>query len=145
MADPGSARTQARSIANWVTLATPLGLLISRVGGCRVRPGPRGLSVASGYRLAIPGARAFTVGNVIVVREERHLLQPQLFAHEERHASQWALCLGVIGFPPCYGLAALWSFLLTGDAHSRNVFERRAGLAAGGYRVRSVRWRRRAG
>jgi hypothetical protein len=41
--------------------------------------------------------------------------------------------------PVLYLAAAGWSWLRTGDFASRNVFERRAGLADGGYRERPVR------
>ena len=40
-------------------------------------------------------------------------------------------------------LAAAWSWLRTGDHYSRNVFERRAGLADGGYREARLRRTRR--
>jgi hypothetical protein len=49
---------------------------------------------------------------------------------------------------PAYLLAAAWSWALTADFGTRNVFERRAGLADGGYSERPVRpalarWRAR--
>ena len=37
-------------------------------------------------------------------------------------------------FLPAYAVASAWSWARTGDPWSRNAFERRAGLAAGGYR-----------
>ena len=40
---------------------------------------------------------------------------------------------------PLYFLAAGVSWLLTGDFGSQNVFERRAGLAGGGYTERPLR------
>jgi hypothetical protein len=40
---------------------------------------------------------------------------------------------------PLYFLAAGVSWLLTGDFGSRNIFERRAGLAEGGYPERPLR------
>ncbi len=128
-----------RSAANWLTLGTPLGLLIARITGCQRRRGPRGLHLAIGYRPAFPKAAAFTVGNVVMVRRERFLDRPGRLEHEERHATQWAVCLGVIGFPLLYGLACLWSLLVTGDHFSRNVFEHQAGLLAGGYEQRRPR------
>jgi hypothetical protein len=70
------------------------------------------------------------------------LRRQRLLAHEERHATQWAACLGVLGFPLLYALASLWSWIATNDFHSQNPFERLAGLADGGYRERPVRWRR---
>jgi hypothetical protein len=40
---------------------------------------------------------------------------------------------------PLYFLAAGMSWLLTGDFGSQNIFERRAGLAEGGYTERPLR------
>lgn len=133
----------ARSAANWVTLGTPVGLLIARASHCELRPGPRRLQLATGYRPAFPKAAAFTVGNVVIQRREGLLQRPGLLDHEERHATQWAVCLGIVGFPLLYGLACAWSLIRTGDHYSRNIFERRAGLAAGGYREHPPRNRRR--
>jgi hypothetical protein len=44
---------------------------------------------------------------------------------------------------PLYFLAAGLSWLLTGDFAAQNVFERRAGLAGGGYAERPLRPRLR--
>ncbi|MEE1621997.1 hypothetical protein ACQ3I4_12030 [Zafaria sp. Z1313] len=131
---------RVRTIANWANLSTPLGLGLAAAAGCPVRPYRDGILVASGYRPRLPVAGAFTIGSVVFLRAhlapaERH---PGLMAHEERHASQYAACLG-LPFLPLYFAAAAWSLLRTGDPASRNVFERRAGLSAGGYRERPVR------
>jgi len=61
-----------------------------------------------------------------------------LLVHEARHATQFACCAGLLMLP-LYFLAAAWSWLLTGDFGTRNVFERRAGLAGGGYADRPLR------
>jgi hypothetical protein len=53
-------------------------------------------------------------------------------------ATQFACCAGLLMLP-LYFLAAAWSWLLTGDFGTRNVFERRAGLAGGGYADRPLR------
>ena len=89
---------------------------------------------APGYRLRVPRAVAFTVGNVVLTRLTADELakRPRLLAHEARHATQWAWCLGPV-FLPLYVVAALWSRARTGDFATGNVFERRAGLADGGY------------
>ncbi|MDN5755566.1 MAG: hypothetical protein ACTHWW_05475 [Arthrobacter sp.] len=133
-------RARWRSAANWLNLATPCGLLLARATGCRVRSGPRGLYLALGYRLDLPDAAAFTVGNVVLWREglDEPERCPGLIVHEERHASQYAWCLG-LPFLPLYAVAAGYSWLRTGDPASRNVFERQAGLAAGGYTQRRSR------
>ncbi|MCC6497839.1 MAG: hypothetical protein IT193_16425, partial [Propionibacteriaceae bacterium] len=61
--------------------------------------------------------------------ESRH---PGTLAHEAAHTWQY---FGFIGLPflPLYALASGWSWLRTGDPASANWFERRAGLARGGY------------
>jgi hypothetical protein len=106
-----------------------------------VRRGPLGLVLATGYRWPFPDGGAFTVGNVVLFRA-RTVITPQLLAHESRHATQYAWCAG-LPFLVLYAAAVGWSLLRTGDTASRNVFERRAGLEAGGYRERPVRWPRR--
>jgi hypothetical protein len=55
----------------------------------------------------------------------------RLFAHEARHATQYACCGGPVMLP-LYRIAAGLSWALTGNLGSLNVFERRAGLADGG-------------
>jgi hypothetical protein len=129
-----------RQVVNLINLSTPLGLLIARVAGTRLAHGPDGLLLAYGYRLALPSNSAFTVGNVVLLRGGESVLEhrPTLLAHEARHASQYAVCVGPMMWP-LYALAAGWSWVRTGDPASRNVFERRAGLADGGYRERPLR------
>jgi hypothetical protein len=125
---------RVRQVVNVVNLSTLLGLLIAVVGRADVRRGPSGLLLATGYRLRIPAAVAFTVGNVVLTRLSAAALaaRPRLLAHEARHSTQWALCLGPV-FLPLYGVAALWSRARAGDFATGNVFERRAGLVDGGY------------
>jgi hypothetical protein len=62
----------------------------------------------------------------------------RLFRHEARHATQFACCGGVV-MVPLYLAAAGLSWALTGDFGARNVFERRAGLADGGYAGKPLR------
>ena len=131
-----SARHWVRAAWNLVNLSTPLGLLVAAAGRSSLRWGPELLLVAEGYRLPLPRAGAFTVGNVVLV--PRALLagveatQPGTVDHEARHSSQYAWFLG-LPFLPCYAAASGWSWLRTGDPWSRNWFERDAGLARGGY------------
>lgn len=123
-----------RQVANLVNGSTVAGLLIARVGGARVRPGPEGLLAAEGYRLPFPVAGAFTVGNVVVTGGSLDALtawSPRVLDHEARHSWQW-VCCGTL-FLPLYVAAMGWSWLRTGDRAARNVFERAAGLADGGY------------
>lgn len=138
-----------RRVVNVVNLSTPLGLLVALAGRARIASGPDGLLVARGFRLRVP-APAFTVGNVVIVRgpDDRQgpyddvlARRPTLLAHESRHATQYACCLGPV-LVPLYALAALWSMVRCGDPASYNVFEVRAGLADGGY---ADRRRRHAG
>lgn len=134
-----------------MTLATPAGLLLARLDGARLRPGPRGTLVAAGYRSRFPAPRAaaVTVGDVILLRLNDEALRrhPRLLGHEARHAGQWAAGLGLLAFPVAYAVASAWSWLRVGDAATANVFERAAGLADGGYptalEARSTRRSRR--
>ncbi|HRO30255.1 hypothetical protein [Citricoccus sp.] len=135
------ARLALRRWWNAINLTTPLGLVLALGSGCSVRRGPLGLVLATGYRWPFPDGGAFTVGNVVLFRA-RTVITPQLLAHESRHATQYAWCAG-LPFLVLYAAAVGWSLLRTGDTASRNVFERRAGLEAGGYRERPVRWPRR--
>ncbi|HEY9292456.1 MAG TPA: hypothetical protein VIP98_14320 [Microlunatus sp.] len=126
---------QLRKLGNWANLTTPAGLLIARIGGARLRRGPRGLHLADRYRFRFPIAGAFTVGNVVITHQTWPQLlaaSPNVLLHEERHSWQYLIC-GGFGFFPLYGLAMLWSWLRTGNLATDNVFERNAGLADGGY------------
>lgn len=137
---PLDRRHRARRLGNWLNLSTPLGLLVAGAGRATVRPGPRGLLLADGYRLAFPLASAFTVGNVLITSGRWSALideRPTLLQHEEQHSWQW-FSLG-LPFLPAYVVAMGWSVLRTGDRAAANVFERRAGLAIGGYREVPVR------
>lgn len=125
-----------RAALNLVNLSTPVGILLARAAGCRIRRGPSGLLLASGWQLRLPKAAAFTVGNVVLHRDRAApLLGPgsALLAHESRHSSQYAL-LGP-AFLPLYFAAAAWSVLRTGNPGTGNPFERLAGLRDGGYPV----------
>jgi hypothetical protein len=127
---------RAVNIANGSTLG---GLLVAAVGRARLAPGGDGLTVA--HRLRLPmRSDAFCVGNVILTRLDAARLPPDgpLFAHEARHATQYACCGGLVMLP-MYGIAAAVSWMLTGSIGARNVFERRAGLADGGYQDSDLR------
>lgn len=127
---------------NWFNLSTPCGLAVAALSGCRVTSGPHGILLAEGYRRRRPKARAFTVGSVVLLRGRVPDGAPAGFArlleHEARHTRQYAAFLG-LPFLPAYLLAAAYSLLRTGDPASRNVFERGAGLADGGYREQPLR------
>lgn len=137
-----------RQVINVINLSTALGLLIAVLGRARFQRGPDGLLLAKGYRLPVPPAPAFTVGNVVMLRlsDERLARRPMLLAHEARHSTQYAWCLGPVMLL-LYATCSGWSWLRTGDPASRNVFERRAGLVDGGYLERPTRplLRRRRG
>jgi len=123
-----------RQIINVLNGSTLLGLLLAAGARTPVGGGPHGLLIATGYRWRLPFAGAFTVGNVVLFRAGRQgaLSNPALLGHEERHSTQYAWCLGV-PFLPLYFLAAAWSLWRTGNPASGNIFERHAGLQAGGY------------
>ena len=137
---------QVKRVLNAVNGSTALGLAVGALGGARFARGPRGLVLGTGYRHRFPHAAAFTIGNVVLTRhpdswwEGRELL----LGHEERHSWQYVALLG-LPMLPAYGVAALWSLLRGGDHSTHNVFETRAGLAAGGYPLVSRRQRRRRG
>jgi hypothetical protein len=130
---------RARQLANLVNGSTVTGLLVAMAGRARPRSGPNGLIVATVYRLPVPAADAFCVGNVVVTRLGFASLtgNAPLLAHEARHATQYA-CLGLPMIPAYLGAAA-FSWLLTGSFGARNTFERRAGLADGGYAEAELR------
>ena len=125
----------------WINLAngsTLAGLAVAALGGARVARGAGRLYVGTGYRLPVPPAPAFCLGNVIVTRLQELDPSSALFRHEARHATQYACCGGVV-MVPLYLAAAAMSWTLTGDTGCRNVFERRAGLADGGYTDKPLR------
>jgi hypothetical protein len=131
---------RARLAVNLLNGSTLAGLLVAVLGRARLRRARDGLIVAVGYRLPVPPAPAFCLGNVIVTRLDAEGARGAgiLLGHEARHATQFAWCGGVVMLP-LYFLAAGVSWLLTGDFGSRNIFERRAGLAEGGYPERPLR------
>ncbi len=126
---------QARALANALNLSTAAGLLLAWLSRTRLEPGPDGLILGTRYTPKLPKAGAFTVGNVIFYRAGRAFIdsRPGLLAHESRHATQYAWCLG-LPFLPLYAACAAFSLWRTGDPGSRNFFERNAGLELGGYR-----------
>jgi hypothetical protein len=126
---------QAVNLANGSTLA---GLGVAALGRATVARSVDGLLTGTGYRLPVPPAPAFCLGNVIVTRGDRLDPGSRLFRHEARHATQFAWCGGVI-MVPLYLAAAGASWVLTGDFGARNVFERLAGLADGGYADKPLR------
>ncbi|CAB4850164.1 unannotated protein [freshwater metagenome] len=120
---------RVRQIINALNLSTVLGLIVAKSLGASLHRGPDGLVIATGARGSFPRASAFTIGNVIVARGS--LPGSDLQRHEARHSSQWACC--VVAFLPLYMMASVWSYFRAGNHFSHNVFERRAGLAEGGY------------
>jgi hypothetical protein len=138
------ARHRLRQVVNLVNGSTIAGVGVALAGGAfagsgALISGPDGLLTATGYRLAVPAAPAFTVGNVIIVNGRRAAPVPAaVFAHEARHATQYAWCGGLLMLP-LYFAAAGVSWALCGDFAAWNVFERQAGLADGGYDGRPVR------
>ena len=131
---------RVRLLANLVNGSTLAGLLVAAAGRASLTRAADGLLVGVRYRLPVPVAPAFTVGNVILARGDRTALasKERLLAHEARHATQYAWC-GGLAMLPLYFLAAGVSWGLTGDFGARNVFERQAGLADGGYTDRPLR------
>jgi hypothetical protein len=131
---------RARQALNLVNGSTLAGLLVAAAGRARLVRAGDGLVVAVGYRLPVPPAPAFCLGNVIVTRLDAEGVRGAgvLLGHEARHATQFACCGGVVMLP-LYFLAAGVSWVLSGDFSAHNIFERRAGLAEGGYTDRPLR------
>ena len=131
---------RARRAVNLLNGSTAAGILVAAAGRARLARAPDGLLIGARYRLPVPVAPAFTVGSVVITRMDAAALAAAgpLLRHEARHATQYACC-GGLPMIPAYLLAAAWSWALTGDFGTRNVFERRAGLADGGYSDRPVR------
>ena len=130
---------RARQVVNLVNGSTLVGLGVAALGGARVARSADGLFVGTGYRLPVPPAPAFCLGNVIVTRLDGITPESRFFRHEARHATQYACCGGLVVMVPLYLAAAAVSWTLTGDFGARNVFERRAGLADGGYTDKPLR------
>ena len=131
-------RHRVRLAVNLLNGSTPAGLGVARAGGARLARLPDGLLAGTGYRLPVPSAPAFTLGNVIITR--RAALDPgtPLVRHEARHSTQYAWCGGLLMLP-LYFTAAGVSWLVSGDFGAWNIFERGAGLADGNYAVRPLR------
>src|SRR6266567_1411881 len=123
---------RARQVINLANGSTLVGLGVAALGGARVARSADGLFVGTGYRLPVPPAPAFCLGNVLLTRLDGIAPGSALFRHEARHDTQYACCGGVV-MVPLYLAAAAVSWALTGDFGARNVFERRAGLTGGGY------------
>ncbi len=141
MKDTTELQRAVRNVGNIANLSTPLGLALAALSGARLHA-VNGLIVADRARLPIVTASAITVGSVVVLPRARldSVLEriPGLLSHEDRHAYQWAYCLG-LPFIPAYLLAMGWSWLRTGDRASANFFEIQAGLELGGYTRRPRR------
>lgn len=131
---------RVRLVANLVNGSTLTGVLVAAAGRATLARAHDGLLVGVGYRLPVPVAPAFCIGNVILARSDHATLAARrpLVTHEARHATQYACCAG-LPMLPLYFLAAGVSWGLTGDFGARNIFERRAGLADGGYTDRPLR------
>lgn len=135
---------RVKQVVNAANGSTLLGLAVAGAGRARIRRGPRGLVLATGYRYGLPRASAFTVGNVVVTKHDEDWWErrPRLLLHEERHSWQYVAMLG-LPMLPLYGVAAVWSYLRGVDHSTHNVFETAAGLEDGGYPLVSRRQRLR--
>ena len=131
-------RHRVRLAVNLLNGSTLAGLAVSLAGHARLARFPSGLLVGTGYRLPVPPAPAFTLGNVILTRHDVLGRDSILLRHEARHATQYAWCGGLLMLP-LYFAAAGVSWLLSGDLGAWNAFERGAGLADGGYAARPLR------
>jgi hypothetical protein len=131
-------RHRVRLAVNLLNGSTLAGLAIAGAGGATLARLPDGLLVAAGYRLPVPSAPAFTLGNVIITHRTELEAGTPLLRHEARHCTQYAWCGGVLMLP-LYFAAAGVSWALSGDVGAWNVFERGAGLADGNYTAGPLR------
>jgi hypothetical protein len=131
-------RHRVRLAVNLLNGSTLAGLAAAKAGGARLARFPDGLLVGTSYRLPVPSAPAFTLGNVIITRRAVLELGTPLLRHEARHSTQYAWCGGLLMLP-LYFTAAGVSWLVSGDFGAWNVFERGAGLADGNYTARPLR------
>jgi hypothetical protein len=131
-------RHRVRLAVNLLNGSTLAGLAAAKAGGARLARFPDGVLVGTSYRLPVPSAPAFTIGNVIITHRDAMGLGTPLLRHEARHATQYAWCGGLLMLP-LYFTAAGVSWLLSGDFGAWNVFERGAGLADGNYAARPLR------
>ena len=131
-------RYRVRLAVNLLNGSTLAGLAAAKAGGARLARFPDGLLVGTSYRLPVPSAPAFTLGNVIITRRDVLELGAPLLRHEARHSTQYAWCGGLLMLP-LYFTAAGVSWLVSGDFGAWNVFERGAGLADGNYSARPLR------
>src|SRR6266542_3730161 len=97
------------------------------------------------YRLrrAVNIANGSTLGGLLVAAVGRARFAPGpdglTVAHRLRLPMRSYACCGGLVMLPMYGIAAAMSWMLTGSIGARNVFERRAGLADGGYQDSDLR------
>jgi hypothetical protein len=114
----------ARKVSNAGLTVAGVGWAYMNGGSCRLR---KGLMVAcTGMRWGYGFRGGFTVGNTYMTKARR--VTDSRMRHEAAHASQWAVLGGAM--PLSY--AADW--LAARGNPCRQVMERQAGLASGGYR-----------
>lgn len=131
-------RHRVRLAVNLLNGSTLAGLAAAKAGRARLARFPDGLLVAVDYRLPVPSAPAFTLGNMIITHRQAMEPGSPLLRHEARHSTQYAWCGGVLMLP-LYFTAAGVSWLVSGDFGAWNLFERSAGLADGNYTARPLR------
>src|SRR6516164_11442460 len=81
---------RVRQAVNLVNGSTLAGLGVAALGGASIARSVDGLFTGTGYRLPVPTAPTFCLGNVIVTREDSVVPGSSLFRHEARHATQFA-------------------------------------------------------
>ena len=80
---------RVRLVANLVNGSTLAGLLVAAAGRARLARAADGLLVGVRYRLPVPVAPAFTVGNVILARGDRTALASMEAAARPRGAARY--------------------------------------------------------
>ena len=87
-------RLRVQQVVNLVNGSTLTGLGVAALGGAAVARSADGLFTGTGYRLPVPPAPAFCLGNVIVIRGDGIDPGSPVFRHEARHATQFAGAAG---------------------------------------------------
>lgn len=127
---------------NNINLSTFLGLLISKIIGGTTIQYLNGIYINYGRKGKYLKARAITIGDVILVKQEKgcklcelgkpHDLSNAILRHELKHSEQFAKFGGII-FLALYLLASIKSFIIYRNVWQGNIYEIQAGLKDGGY------------
>ena len=109
---------RVRQVVNLANGSTLAGLGVAALGCAATTRSADGLFTGVRYRLPVPPAPAFCLGNVIMTRGDGIDPGSALFRHEARHATQFACCGGVTMIP-LYLAAAGVSYTVGREANAQ--------------------------